>query len=141
MPASSTISSATVSWSGTAIAYTPFADSGDYGRHYRQFILDHFNTLVCENEMKWYATEAERGHVDYAPADALLAFADQVGLGCGVTACSGSWRGMFQRWLGMSTAEADHFIVSGSTDAEIASLSGNGQGSHSPRRRLHQIHH
>ncbi|MFZ0959580.1 MAG: endo-1,4-beta-xylanase [Terriglobia bacterium] len=65
---------------GTAIAYTPFADSGDYGRHYRQFILDHFNTLVCENEMKWYATEAERGHVDYAPADALLAFADQNGL-------------------------------------------------------------
>ena len=37
---------------GTAIAYAPFADRGDDGRHYRQFILDHFNTLICENEMK-----------------------------------------------------------------------------------------
>ena len=26
---------------GTAIAHAPFADSGDDGRHYRQFILDH----------------------------------------------------------------------------------------------------
>jgi endo-1,4-beta-xylanase len=65
---------------GTAIAHAPFADSGDAGRHYRQFILDHFNALVCENEMKWYATEAERGREDYAPADALLAFAERNGL-------------------------------------------------------------
>jgi GH35 family endo-1,4-beta-xylanase len=65
---------------GTAIAYAPFADTGDDGRHYRQFILDHSSALVCENEMKWYATEAERGCEDYAPADALLAFADQNGL-------------------------------------------------------------
>jgi GH35 family endo-1,4-beta-xylanase len=65
---------------GTAIAYAPFADTGDDGRHYRQFILDHFSALVCENEMKWYATEVDRGREDYAPADALLAFADQNGL-------------------------------------------------------------
>jgi GH35 family endo-1,4-beta-xylanase len=62
------------------IVYVFFVDSGDDGRHYRQFILDHFNALVCENEMKWYATEVERGREDYAPADALLAFADQNGL-------------------------------------------------------------
>jgi endo-1,4-beta-xylanase len=66
---------------GAAIAYTPFADPGEAGQQYRQFILDHFNGLVCENEMKWYATEAEvRGREDYAPADALLAFAEQKGL-------------------------------------------------------------
>jgi GH35 family endo-1,4-beta-xylanase len=65
---------------GTAIAHAPFADSGEDGRHYRQFILDHVSGLVCENEMKWYATEVERGHEDYAPADALLAFAEQNGL-------------------------------------------------------------
>jgi GH35 family endo-1,4-beta-xylanase len=65
---------------GTAIAHAPFADPGDDGRHYRQFILDHFSALVCENEMKWYATEVERGREDYAPADALLAFAHQNGL-------------------------------------------------------------
>lgn len=65
---------------GTAIAYAPFADAGKAGRQYRQFILDHFSGLVCENEMKWYATEAERGREDYPPADALLAFAEQNGL-------------------------------------------------------------
>jgi endo-1,4-beta-xylanase len=62
---------------GTAIAHAPFADPSDVGRHYRQFILDHFSGLVCENEMKWYATEVERGREDYGPADALLAFAEQ----------------------------------------------------------------
>jgi endo-1,4-beta-xylanase len=65
---------------GTAIAHAPFADSGEDGRHYRRFILDNLNALVCENEMKWYATEVERGREDYAPADALLAFAEQNGL-------------------------------------------------------------
>jgi len=65
---------------GTAIAYAPFADAGDDGRNYRQFILDHFSALVCENEMKWYATEVEHGREDYAPADAMLAFAEQNGL-------------------------------------------------------------
>jgi GH35 family endo-1,4-beta-xylanase len=62
---------------GTAIAYAPFADPGDAGQQYRRFILDHFSGLVCENEMKWYATEVERGREDYAPADALLSFAEQ----------------------------------------------------------------
>ena len=65
---------------GTAIAYAPFAGAGDFGRSYRQFILNHLNTLVCENEMKWYATEAERGREDYSQADALLAFAEENGL-------------------------------------------------------------
>jgi GH35 family endo-1,4-beta-xylanase len=62
---------------GTAIAYTPFTDASEAGRHYRQFILDHFSALVCENEMKWYANEVERGHEDFAAADALLAFAEE----------------------------------------------------------------
>ena len=65
---------------GTAIAYPPFADSGEEGRHYRQFILDGFSGLVCENEMKWYATEVEPGRETYGPADALLAFGEQNGL-------------------------------------------------------------
>ncbi len=65
---------------GAAIAHAPHADGGADGRIYRQFILDHFNCLVCENEMKWYATEVERGHEDYAPADALLGFAEKNGL-------------------------------------------------------------
>jgi endo-1,4-beta-xylanase len=65
---------------GAAVAHAPFADAGDDGRRYRQFILDHFSALVCENEMKWYFTEAERGRENYAPADSLFAFAEQNGL-------------------------------------------------------------
>lgn len=62
---------------GTAIAYAPFADQGEDGRAYRKFILDNFSGLVCENEMKWYDNEAERGKEDYSRADALLQFAEQ----------------------------------------------------------------
>lgn len=65
---------------GVAIAYKPFADQTEKGAAYRQFILDHFSGLVCENEMKWYSTEVERGHLTYEPADALLKFAEQNGL-------------------------------------------------------------
>jgi endo-1,4-beta-xylanase len=65
---------------GTAIAYAPFSDQGADGMAYRRFILDNFSGLVCENEMKWYDNEAERGHVDYSQADALLEFAEANGL-------------------------------------------------------------
>jgi GH35 family endo-1,4-beta-xylanase len=46
---------------GTAISYRAFSNGGDFGKHYRQFILDNFSGLVCENEMKWYYTEEFRG--------------------------------------------------------------------------------
>jgi endo-1,4-beta-xylanase len=62
---------------GTAIAYAPFVDQGEDGRLYREFIRENFSGLVCENEMKWYDNEAERGREEYAHADALLAFAEQ----------------------------------------------------------------
>jgi len=62
---------------GTAIAYAPFADRTAKGEAYRRFILEHFSALVCENEMKWYLTEARQDQLNYAPADALLAFAEQ----------------------------------------------------------------
>jgi GH35 family endo-1,4-beta-xylanase len=62
---------------GTAIAYAPFADPGEDGRRYREFILENFSGLVCENEMKWYDDEAVRGQEDYSRGDALLAFAEK----------------------------------------------------------------
>jgi GH35 family endo-1,4-beta-xylanase len=84
---------------GTAVAHAPFADTGDNGRHYRQFILDHFSALVCENEMKWYATEVERGCEDYAPADALLAFAEQNGLAMRGHCLFWEQEGWVQPWI------------------------------------------
>ncbi len=65
---------------GTAINYRMYADATEYGRGYRQFILDNFSGLVCENEMKWYDTEKVRGVETYAHADALLGFAEKNGL-------------------------------------------------------------
>jgi GH35 family endo-1,4-beta-xylanase len=61
---------------GTAIAHRPFSDDGEYGNVYRQFILDNFSGLVCENEMKWYYAEEFRGELNYGPGDALLRFAE-----------------------------------------------------------------
>lgn len=62
---------------GTAIAYKPFADQTAKGDGYRRFILENFSALVCENEMKGYFTDPEQGANNYAPADALLAFAEK----------------------------------------------------------------
>jgi len=62
---------------GTAIAYAPFSDPTPKGEAYRRFILDHFSALVCENEMKWYYTEPLQDQLNYASADALLAFAER----------------------------------------------------------------
>jgi GH35 family endo-1,4-beta-xylanase len=65
---------------GTAIAHAPWADRTDDGARYRDFILRHFNSLVCENEMKWYAVCPDGPAEHYAPADALLAWAETQGL-------------------------------------------------------------
>lgn len=65
---------------GTAIAHAPWADRTDTGARYRDFILRHFNSLVCENEMKWYAVCANGPAENFAPADELLAWAEQHGL-------------------------------------------------------------
>ncbi len=62
---------------GTAIAYKPFTDQTAKGAAYRRFILENFSALVCENEMKGYYTDPEQGKNNYAPADALLAFAEK----------------------------------------------------------------
>lgn len=61
---------------GTAIAWPAF----DTVPEYREYVLDHFNWAVHENEAKWYANEAQRDVVTYAQADAILEFADLYGL-------------------------------------------------------------
>lgn len=65
---------------GTAINHGPWSDAGRDGEAYRAFILRHFNTLVCENEMKWYATSPTGPAENYTQVDALLAWAEQHGL-------------------------------------------------------------
>ncbi|KAF7061535.1 hypothetical protein CFC21_068221 [Triticum aestivum] len=43
------------------------------------FFTNHFDWAVFENELKWYHTEAQQGQLNYADADALLAFCDRLG--------------------------------------------------------------
>jgi GH35 family endo-1,4-beta-xylanase len=65
---------------GTAVGGSLlWADSND-GRQYARFILDHFNTLVCENAMKWYAVEREKNKLTFDEADRLMKFAEDHGL-------------------------------------------------------------
>lgn len=61
---------------GTAVA-TGMTRNDPSTQRYRQFILDHFNMLVCENAMKWWEIEKERDAVDYAPADEIVRFAQE----------------------------------------------------------------
>lgn len=46
-------------------------------RRYQEFIVEHFNTVVCEDVMKWYAIERRHGVRDYSEADRILQFAVQ----------------------------------------------------------------
>ncbi|KAL6624434.1 hypothetical protein ACP70R_031755 [Stipagrostis hirtigluma subsp. patula] len=43
------------------------------------FFTNNFDWAVFENELKWYWTEAQRGQLNYADADRLLAFCDRAG--------------------------------------------------------------
>ena len=60
---------------GTAINGGPLMKTGEDGKKYRQFILDHFNGLVAENSMKWPQNEPEPDVDDFERADAIAAFA------------------------------------------------------------------
>lgn len=60
---------------GTCVGKTLLSD-GAHGERQRSAIRSWFPLLVCENAMKWYATEAQQDVFDFAPADALLAWAE-----------------------------------------------------------------
>jgi hypothetical protein len=64
---------------GTCVHGGMEADTPDW-RRLRQFVLDHFSMLVCENAMKWFDIEKERGRRDFGPADAIVKFAQENGL-------------------------------------------------------------
>jgi endo-1,4-beta-xylanase len=44
-----------------------------------QLIVDQYNILVCENDMKWAATQPEQGRYDFTRADTVVAFAESHG--------------------------------------------------------------
>ncbi len=62
---------------GTAVTGNPADPDSETERRYREFILEHFNALVCENAMKWYSVEKEPGEITFDYADRLMAFAEE----------------------------------------------------------------
>jgi GH35 family endo-1,4-beta-xylanase len=64
---------------GTCVTGKP-ASTDANERAYFKFIREHFNTLVCENAMKWYATERQQGALTYGDGDRLMEFAATNGL-------------------------------------------------------------
>jgi endo-1,4-beta-xylanase len=57
---------------GTAVNPTELNSST-----YKSLIADQFSTVTPENEMKWETVEPTRGQYNWAPADKLVAFAEQ----------------------------------------------------------------
>ena len=61
---------------GTCIAYSPLNSNANY----RNWILDHFNYAVCENESKWPANEPSRDSETYTQADFIYNWCNSNGI-------------------------------------------------------------
>jgi endo-1,4-beta-xylanase len=66
-------------WFGSALASQAFDGqlSPAETARYRQTFLENFNSAVPENALKWLSMEPQRGVVNYAVIDAILAWSDQ----------------------------------------------------------------
>jgi len=60
---------------GTAVDVNALDDATD--PQYRQLVASQFSTVTPENVMKWESLEPTRGTYNWAPADELVAFAQQ----------------------------------------------------------------
>ena len=47
---------------------------------FKEVFVKHFNAGVIENSFKWPEMERQRGLVNYAPVDAMIAWADKEGI-------------------------------------------------------------
>ncbi len=59
---------------GTCVTGNPESESPTEKKYF-DFIRKHFNSLVSENDMKWYSTEKKRDEMTFARADRLIRWA------------------------------------------------------------------
>jgi GH35 family endo-1,4-beta-xylanase len=64
---------------GVCVTGNPESDDPAERRYWR-FVLDHFNTVVSEDDMKWYSVEQQQGQLTYDKADRMVAWARRNGL-------------------------------------------------------------
>jgi endo-1,4-beta-xylanase len=55
-------------------------DSSSYRDAHASILKEHFNSVVCENEMKWTALQASEGNFNYSQADQMVQFAKDNGM-------------------------------------------------------------
>jgi GH35 family endo-1,4-beta-xylanase len=79
---------------GTAVG-SAFYDGSDSA--YKDTIKREFNMVVCENEMKFDATEPQQNVFDFTKPDQLVAFAEQNGMA--VRGHNLVWQGALPDWL------------------------------------------
>ena len=59
---------------------------------HRDILLQHFNSLTCENQMKYELTEPEEGKFTFGDADLIVDFAKKMGVNCARTRLCGTCR-------------------------------------------------
>jgi GH35 family endo-1,4-beta-xylanase len=66
-------------WFGAALANQVFGSrfGVEAAARYQEVFLQNFNSAVTENALKWHTMEPERGRVDYAIVEAILAWTAQ----------------------------------------------------------------
>ena len=62
---------------GTALAGHVMREDHPMREPYLDFVREYFNTVVSENEMKWYTIEPERHLRDYRTAETFMSFAEE----------------------------------------------------------------
>lgn len=68
-------------WFGTAISRSMFRDtSSRESKKCLEILKANFNSVVCENAMKWYSTHRTTPRADYSNADRMLAWCQANGL-------------------------------------------------------------
>ncbi|MCC5830498.1 MAG: endo-1,4-beta-xylanase [Phycisphaeraceae bacterium] len=60
---------------GVSVTESALLGRAAWNERYRRFILDHFNTVVSDNHMKWYSIEPRPGQRRFEPAEILMRFA------------------------------------------------------------------
>jgi endo-1,4-beta-xylanase len=61
-------------------AVTGQSVGGTSNQNYKDIVRTEFNTVVCENDMKWASTQPSRGQFNYAGGDRVVGFASTNGM-------------------------------------------------------------
>ncbi len=91
---------------------------------YRQFILDHFNTLVSENDMKWNRNQPEPGPMTYDVAERMMQWAAQHNLAVRGHCIVWEKREFNRKWVRELTGDALRQAIEARIDSVVPQFKG-----------------